>query len=65
MGCHAGLSVFDAFVASNNLDWAQLFAQKGAAAYVANTGYGYGDSTTIAYSEDLNRRFAQGAVRRG
>ncbi len=62
MGCHAGLSVFDAFVASNNLDWAQLFAQKGAAAYVANTGFGYGDSSTIAYSEDLNRRFAQGAV---
>ena len=62
MGCHAGLSVFDAFVPSNNLDWAQLFAQKGAAAYVANTGFGYGDSNTIAYSEDLNRRFAQGAV---
>ena len=62
MGCHAGLSVFDAFVPTNNLDWAQLFAQKGAAAYVANTGYGYGDSTTIAYSEDLNRRFAQGVV---
>ena len=38
MGCHAGLSVFDAFVPTNNLDWAQLFAQKGAAAYVANTG---------------------------
>ncbi len=62
MGCHAGLSVFDAFVPLNNLDWAQLFAQKGAAAYVANTGFGYGDSNTIAYSEDLNRRFAQGAV---
>ena len=29
-----------------------------------NTGFGYGDSTTIAYSEDLNRRFAQGRGRR-
>jgi CSLREA domain-containing protein len=62
MGCHAGLSVFDAFVANNNLDWAQEFADKGAAAYVANTGYGYGDSTAVAYSEDLNGRFAEGAV---
>ena len=62
MGCHAGLSVFDAFVAQNNLDWAQLFAQKGAADYVANSGYGYGDSTSIAYSEELNRLFAGKAV---
>ena len=52
----------DAFVPSNNLDWAQIFAQKGAADYAGNTGYGYGDTTTIAYSEDLNSRFAANAV---
>ena len=58
MGCHAGLSVFDLRpVEQPRLGAA--FAQKGAAAYVANTGFGYGDSTTIAYSEDSNRRFAR------
>ncbi len=62
MGCHAGLSVGDAFIPSNNLDWAQTFMQKGAADYAGNTGYGYGDTNTIAYSEDLNSRFASNAV---
>jgi WD40-like Beta Propeller Repeat/Right handed beta helix region/Periplasmic copper-binding protein (NosD) len=63
MGCHAGLSVFDAFTpAADNLDWAELWASKGAAAYVANSGFGYGDSDTVAYSEDLNVRFAQNAT---
>jgi WD40-like Beta Propeller Repeat/Right handed beta helix region len=62
MGCHAGLSVTDAFIPSNNLDWAQVFTQKGAADFAGNTGYGYGDTTTIAYSEDLNQRFAANAV---
>ncbi len=62
MGCHAGLSVADAFIPSNNLDWAQVFTQKGAADFAGNTGYGYGDTTTIAYSEDLNQRFAANAV---
>ena len=28
-------------------------------AYLGNTGYGYGDSLVVAYSEELNRLFAQ------
>src|SRR6185503_14645962 len=29
------------------------------ATYAANTGYGYGDGVLVAYSEDLQRRFAE------
>ncbi len=60
MGCHAGLNV----VASQNFapakpkDWAQTLAEEGARAYVGNTGFGYGDTALVAYSEDLNARFA-------
>ncbi len=60
MGCHAGLSVADSIVtAGSTLDWPQAYAQKGAGAYLGNTGYGYGDSLVVAYSEELNRLFAQ------
>src|SRR4029077_19354318 len=38
--------------------WAQSFAGRGASAYLGNTGFGYGDSDIVAYSEDLNARFA-------
>ncbi len=31
---------------------------RGASVYLANTGFGYGDSDIVAYSEDLNARFA-------
>ena len=61
MGCHAGLNVPDAFLPAGRAapDWAQTFAAaKGASVYLANTGFGYGDSDTVAYSEDLNARFA-------
>ncbi|HEU4865464.1 MAG TPA: DNRLRE domain-containing protein, partial [Actinomycetota bacterium] len=61
MGCHSALSVSDAAVArAIDTDWAQTFADKGAAAYAGNLGYGYGDSLTIAYSEALNVRLARG-----
>ena len=62
MGCHAGLSVADSIVTAagaSTLDWPQAFAQKGVGAYLGNTGYGYGDSLVVAYSEELNRLFAQ------
>jgi len=66
MGCHAGLNVPDVLVPSPNADqqqriadWAQGFANQGAAVFVANTGYGYGDTDTVAYSEKLMAQFAQ------
>src|SRR5438552_15687970 len=61
MGCHAGLSVADATVTAGatTLDWPQAYAQKSAGAYLGNTGFGYGDTLVVAYSEELNRLFAQ------
>ena len=61
MGCHAGLSVADSIVTSgaSTLDWPQAFMQKGLGAFLGNTGFGFGDSIVVAYSEELNRLFAQ------
>jgi hypothetical protein len=55
MGCHAGLSVSDIVVGASDarhLDWAQVYGA-GGALYAANTGFGYGDTTGVAYSEKL------------
>ncbi len=62
MGCHAGLDVDDAEVAASGVttpvdDWAKTFADTGAL-WVANTGYGYADTDTIAYSAKLMAEFA-------
>src|SRR5204863_8044842 len=55
MGCHAGLSVPDESVTNplTQPDFAQAFAQRGAATWVANTGYGYGDDSAVAETEQL------------
>jgi hypothetical protein len=57
MGCHGGLNVPDSSVSDVNdfarLDFPQAFGQNGAAAWVANTGFGYGVDDTIAASEQL------------
>jgi CSLREA domain-containing protein len=59
MGCHAGLSVSDLEIGSAlNKDWAQVLSGKGAE-LVGNTGYGYGDSELVLYSERLMALFAQ------
>jgi hypothetical protein len=61
MGCHSGLSVSDLdYGASggNALDWPQAFASQGAIS-IGNTGFGYGDSATVAFSERLMKLFAQ------
>jgi ABC-type transport system substrate-binding protein len=58
MGCHAGLNVSDVVVGSSlGPDWADALAARGAV-YGANTGYGLGDDTTVAYSERLMAFFA-------
>jgi hypothetical protein len=59
VGCHSGLNVADEESASlqTGTDWAQAFTRQGAT-YIGNTGYGYGDSDLIAYSERLMLNFA-------
>jgi hypothetical protein len=63
MGCHGGLSVPDSSVTGTEdrakLDFPQAFASQGAAAWVANTGYGYGVDDAIAASEQLMLFFTQ------
>ncbi len=63
MGCHAGLDIDDAEVGPSIGatapvdDWAKTFADAGAL-WVGNTGYGYADTDTIAYSAKLMAEFA-------
>jgi Bacterial Ig-like domain (group 3) len=63
MGCHSGLDIDDAEVgpdigATGPIDdWAKTFADAGAL-WVGNTGYGYADTDTIAYSAKLMTDFA-------
>ena len=55
IGCHAGLSVPDVWLSSpdpSSLDWAQAFARMNGV-FDGNTGFGYGDTNTIAYSAKL------------
>ena len=55
MGCHGGLNVADTLGGSGGtyLDWPQLYARTRSAMYIANTGFGYGDSASVALSERL------------
>ena len=64
IGCNAGQSVEDAIsvLAAGDArlrDWPQQLAQQGAAGLAANTGYGYGDTEAVAYSERLMAEFAR------
>ena len=52
MGCHAGFQTTDAVVGSSVLDWPQYFAQQNTG-FVGNTGYGLGDTDSVAFSEEL------------
>ena len=62
MGCHGGLSVSDLQIANTNGDWAQTFAAD-QAIFIGNTGFGYGDTEAVAYTEKLMALFAEQAVR--
>jgi hypothetical protein len=61
MGCHAGLAMPDAYAddAAKKSDWAQNYATQKAAVYLANTGFGYGDTAAVALSEQLMSEFAK------
>ncbi len=55
IGCHSGYNLVDGHAVpgvSQPLDWAQAFAQKQMTG-VLGTGYQYGDTDFIAYSEQL------------
>ncbi|MBW3642963.1 MAG: PxKF domain-containing protein, partial [Actinobacteria bacterium] len=65
MGCHGGLNVADRLApagAAQARDWAQESARQKAAVYLANTGYGYGDTLASALSERLMALFAEELV---
>ena len=54
-GCHSGYNIVNADDVSGvtqEPDWAQVFADKGAT-FIGGTGYQYGDTDFIAYSEQL------------
>ena len=57
-GCHSGYNVVDPDSLVNPLDWAQTFARKGAT-LIAGTGYQYGDTDFIMYSEQIYTSFAR------
>ncbi|HJQ06348.1 MAG TPA: C25 family cysteine peptidase [Nocardioides sp.] len=61
MGCHSGLSASDLLLGgtdSRALDFAQAVSSQGGV-FVGNTGFGYGDTDTVALSEQLMGDFAQ------
>jgi hypothetical protein len=58
VGCHSGLPVSDVIV-GNTADWAETIGGGKLAHWVGQTGYGYGDTDTVAYSEQLMRFLAQ------
>ncbi|MEP7215505.1 MAG: right-handed parallel beta-helix repeat-containing protein [Anaerolineaceae bacterium] len=73
MGCHAGLSIIQALFDGDGddpgrdlpdvavpraKDWPEVFARQGAI-FIGNTGYGYGDTASVALSERLMLGFAK------
>ncbi|HEX6304597.1 MAG TPA: choice-of-anchor Q domain-containing protein [Anaerolineales bacterium] len=60
-GCHSGYNIVNDHGVpgvTREPDWAQVFARKGAT-LVAGTGYQYGDTNFMAYSEILYHNFSQ------
>src|SRR5205823_6264815 len=60
-GCHAGYNLVEGDSIAGvtlSLDWAQAFARK-KATLVAGTGYQYGDTDFVEYSERLYANFAR------
>ena len=57
-GCHSGYNVIDPdALTGGSVDWAQAFARKGAT-LIAGTGYQYGDTDFLEYSERIYAEFA-------
>ena len=65
-GCHSGYTIVNGDAVPNvtqPLDWTEAFAQHGAT-LIAGTGYQYGDTDFLAYSQKLYANFAH-ALRYG
>ena len=65
-GCHSGFSTVDGDaipVVTEKPDWAQAFGRKGAV-LISGTGYQYGDTDFIEYTERLHLEMVR-ALRRG
>ena len=61
IGCHSGYTIVDGEGVPNvtvGLDWTEAFAKQGAT-LIAGTGYQYGDTDFIEYSEKLYADFAE------
>ncbi|WP_460526606.1 virginiamycin B lyase family protein [Flindersiella endophytica] len=65
VGCHAGLNVPNVAVSSPTpeeqdqlTDWAEQ-SSKHSALFTGNTGYGYGDTEVVGYSERLLQHYAE------
>ena len=58
LGCHSGLSVPDCEATAHGTDFAQAILGRGGA-WIANTGYGYGDADAVGYSEQLMTLFSR------
>jgi hypothetical protein len=61
MGCHGGLNVPNTLPGDSArlADWAQRYLQAETAVYIGNTGFGYGDTVTVALTERLLKLFAE------
>ena len=60
-GCHSGYNIVDADAVpgvTQPLDWVQAFARK-KATLIAGTGYQYGDTDFLEYSERIYANFAR------
>ena len=60
-GCHSGYTIVDGHAVPNvtqTLDWIQAFAQK-RATVIAGTGYQYGDTDFLEYSERLYKNVSE------
>ena len=60
-GCHSGYNIVNVHgvpLVTREPDWAQAFASRGAT-FIGGTGYQYGHTDFIAYSEQIYLNFAQ------
>ncbi len=58
MGCHSGLNVDGSIgTAVEDQDWPEVYSALNAI-YIGNTGYGYGDSATVALTESIMANLA-------
>jgi hypothetical protein len=62
VGCHSGLSVLDSSIDTDlpiyQADWPNAALKQGGN-WIGNTGYGYGDSDLVGYSERLSLLFTE------